>query len=75
VAPRLLLTRKEAANALGMSLSHFQRHAQPYLPCVYSGQLRLYRPQDLAKWAEEEAHVPVLEQGRLPVQRRPRVPA
>jgi hypothetical protein len=53
---RLLLTRREAAEALGMSLSHFQRHVQPRLRCVYSGQLRLYRPRDLERWAEAEAH-------------------
>jgi hypothetical protein len=53
--PRMLLTRREAAAALGMSLRHFQRHAQPFLPCVYSGQLRLYRPRDLERWAEDEA--------------------
>jgi hypothetical protein len=52
--PRMLLTRQEAAASLGMSLRHFQRHAQPYLPCVYSGQLRLYRPRDLERWAEDE---------------------
>jgi phage terminase Nu1 subunit (DNA packaging protein) len=52
---RFLLTRREAAEALGMSLRHFQRHVQPHLPCVYSGQLRLYRPQDLERWAEREA--------------------
>ncbi len=40
---------------LGMSLSHFQRHVQPYVPCVYSGQLRQYRPEDLKAWAEREA--------------------
>jgi hypothetical protein len=51
---RMLLTRQEAAVALGMSLRHFQRHAQPFLPCVYSGQLRLYRPGDLERWAEDE---------------------
>lgn len=50
--PRLLLTREESARALGMSLSHFQRHVQSQLRCVYSGQLRLYRPQDLERWAE-----------------------
>jgi hypothetical protein len=50
----MLLTRQEAAEALGMSLRHFQRHAQPFLPCVYSGQLRLYRPHDLEQWAEDE---------------------
>ena len=32
--PRFLLTRREAAQALGMSLSHFQRHVQPHLRCV-----------------------------------------
>ncbi len=41
-----------------MSLSHFQRHVQPFISCVYSGQLRLYRPADLEKWVEEKAHRP-----------------
>ena len=53
--PRLLLTRKEAAAALGMSLRHFQRHVQPHLPCVYSGQLRLYPLRDLERWADDQA--------------------
>lgn len=60
VAPRLLLTRQEAAEALGMSLSHFQRHVQPYLRCVYSGRLRLYRPEDLEHWTETQACAPAL---------------
>ena len=51
---RYLIDRKEAARRLGVSLSHFQRHVQPYLPCVYSGQLRLYRPADVERWAEEQ---------------------
>ncbi len=55
---RVLLTRREAAAALGMSLSHFQRHVQPFLPCVYSGQLRLYRLADLERWAEGAVSVP-----------------
>ncbi|HET8814996.1 MAG TPA: hypothetical protein VFM51_08580 [Solirubrobacterales bacterium] len=37
---------------MGMSLSHFQRHVQPDLRCVRSGQLRLYRPRDLERWLE-----------------------
>jgi hypothetical protein len=53
--PRLLYTREESAQALGMSLSHFQRHVQPHIPCVYVGQLRQYRPEDLRAWAEREA--------------------
>ena len=53
--PRMLLTRNEAAAALGMSLSHFQRHVQPHVRCVYSGQLRLFRLRDLERWADREA--------------------
>jgi len=60
MAPRLLLTRREAAAALGVSLSHFQRHIQSRIPCVYSGQLRLYRPADLERWAEAEASTPAM---------------
>ena len=60
MALRLLLTRKEATRAVGVSLSHFQRHVQPHLPCVYSGQLRLYRLADLKRWIEAEASAPVL---------------
>jgi hypothetical protein len=60
MALRFLLTRKEAARALGVSLSHFQRHVQPHFPCVYSGQLPLYRPADLERWIETEASAPVL---------------
>ncbi len=55
---RLLLSRREAAAALSMSLSHFQRHVQAQLPCVYSGQLRLYRPGDLKRWAEKTITAP-----------------
>lgn len=58
MAPRLLLTRREAAEALGMSLSHFQRHVQPQLRCIYSGQLRLYRPRDLERWSEQAVSDP-----------------
>jgi hypothetical protein len=58
VANRLLLTRQEAAEALGMSLSHFQRHVQPFLKCVRVGRLRFYRPEDLEHYTETEASVP-----------------
>jgi hypothetical protein len=53
--PRMLLTRNEAAAALGMSLRHFQRYVQPHVRCVYSGQLRLFRLRDLERWADREA--------------------
>lgn len=50
--PTLLLTRQQAAAALAMSLSHFERYVQPHVPVVRSGQLRLYRPSDLSRWAD-----------------------
>jgi hypothetical protein len=55
---KLLLSRREAADALGISLSHFQRHVQPHLRCVYCGQLRLYRPDDLEAWTYDHAVLP-----------------
>lgn len=61
-AQRLLLTRVESARALGMSLSHFQRHVQPGVPCVRSGRLRLYRPLDLERWLESAAAGPIGDQ-------------
>lgn len=52
---KLLITRQEAAAMLGVSLRHFERHVQPEIPCVYSGQLRLYRPRDLEQWVDAQA--------------------
>ena len=52
---RLALSRREAAAALGMSLRHFQRHVQPYIRTVYSGQLRLYSIKELERWLERNA--------------------
>ena len=46
-------TSRQAAEALGMSLRHFQRHVQPHLRCVYSGQLRLYPKSELQRWIDE----------------------
>lgn len=53
----LLVTKEQAARALGMSISHFQRHVQSEIKCVYSGQLSLYHWRDLERWAEDEATV------------------
>ena len=55
--PRLLLSKREAAASLGMSVRHFERHVQAELRCVRSGQLTLYHLRDLERWAEEEATV------------------
>jgi hypothetical protein len=52
---RVLLTKREAAQALGMSVRHFERHVQRRLRCVHSGQLTLYPLRDIERWADEEA--------------------
>lgn len=52
---RLSLSRKQAADALGMSLAHFKRHVQPQVRCVYSGNLRLYPVRELERWLIENA--------------------
>jgi translation initiation factor 2 beta subunit (eIF-2beta)/eIF-5 len=54
---RLALSRRGAAEALGVSLSHFQRHVQPYVRCVYCGRLRLYPVKELERWIAEECCV------------------
>jgi hypothetical protein len=53
----VLVTKEDAARALGMSISHFQRHVQAEIKCVYSGQLSLYHYSDLERWAEQEATI------------------
>jgi hypothetical protein len=55
IEPRLALTRTEAARALGISLRHFQRHVQPHLACIYSGQLRLYPVTEIERWVRQES--------------------
>ena len=53
--PRLVLTRREAAAALGMSLNHFARHVQPELKVVISGQLVLIPVVELERWVQRHA--------------------
>jgi hypothetical protein len=55
---RLALGRRDAAAALGMSLRHFQRHVQPHLRCVYSGQLRLFPVAELERWVSQQTWPP-----------------
>lgn len=52
--PRLALTKQEAADALGVSVSHFERHVQPHVPCVYSGALRLFPVRGLERWLQDQ---------------------
>jgi hypothetical protein len=54
-APRACLTREEAAAAIGVSLSHFERHVQPDLRLVRSGGARLVPVAELVAWADRTA--------------------
>ena len=53
--PRLTLSRREAAAALGMSVNHFARHVQPELKVVTSGQLVLIPVNELERWVQRHA--------------------
>ncbi len=53
--PRLALNQKEAAESLGMSVDHFERHVKRDLPVVYSGSLRLYPITELQRWLGEHS--------------------
>jgi hypothetical protein len=53
--PRIALTREEAAAALGVSLSHFERHVQPHVRLVYSGSARLVPVRELQEWIDRAA--------------------
>jgi hypothetical protein len=58
--PRILLNRQEAAAALRMSINHFAKHVDPYVPKVHTGSLTLYRLKTLEDWAKKSE----LEGGR-----------
>lgn len=45
------VSRETAAEMLGISVSHFQRHVQPELRIVRLGQLRLVPVDELKRWA------------------------
>ena len=60
--PRIALTRAEAAEALGMSLDSFERHAQPELRLVRRGRLRLVPVRELERWLDRNAERPLAEE-------------
>lgn len=62
---KLAYNRREAAEALGISLRSFQRHVQPYVRCVYTGRLRLYPVRELERWlADNEGPTRYSSSGR-----------
>lgn len=51
--PRLAFNQQEAAEALGISVDHFERHVKADLPVVYAGSRRLYSRKVLEHWLDE----------------------
>jgi excisionase family DNA binding protein len=51
--PRLALTKREAASALGLSVDSFERHVQPELRVVRRGRLRLFALSEVERWLRE----------------------
>jgi AraC-like DNA-binding protein len=60
-ALKLALNPKQAAEACGVSLSHFQRQIAPYVRCSYVGRARLYRVEELDRWLQEQEQPPIRE--------------
>lgn len=52
---RLTLTKAEAAESLGVSVDHLERHVLPELRVVRSGRLRLIPFAELQRWIDAHA--------------------
>ncbi len=52
---RLTYTRAEAAEAMGCSVDHFERHVQPHLRLVRSGRLVLVPVKELVDYIDRVA--------------------
>jgi excisionase family DNA binding protein len=55
--PRVTLTREEAAEALGMSVDHLERHVLRDLRVIRSGRLVLISVRELEAWADRNAEL------------------
>lgn len=53
MSDKRLLTRKEAAASLSMSMDTFERHCQSHLRIVRVGALRLVPADELDRWVRE----------------------
>lgn len=53
--PRIVLSRAEAAEALGMSLTSFEQYVQPEIKLIRRGRLGLVTVAELTAWAERAA--------------------
>jgi excisionase family DNA binding protein len=60
VLGRLALSKREAADALGVSVDFFEKHIMPELRIIRRGRRRLIPVRELERWLDENAAV-VLE--------------
>ncbi len=51
----ILVSRREAAERLGMSLRSFERFVQPEIKLVRQGRMVLVPARELEKWAERHS--------------------
>jgi endogenous inhibitor of DNA gyrase (YacG/DUF329 family) len=61
--PVLALPRPQAAKALGMGPTSFDKYVRPYVPVVRRGTLRCYPVDGLKRWLDENADL-ALASGR-----------
>lgn len=52
--PRVALSKPEAADALGVSVDHLERHILPELRVIRSGRRVLIRVGELHRWAQDQ---------------------
>jgi hypothetical protein len=57
--PRIALTRREAAESIGVGLTTFKQQVQPQLRMVRRGKVRLIPVTELERWLEENAEAVV----------------
>lgn len=53
--PRIVLTREEAAAAMGMSVDSFERYVQPHIRLIREGRMVRVPVRELERWAESSA--------------------
>jgi excisionase family DNA binding protein len=53
--PRVALTKPEAAESLGVSVDHLERHVLPDLRVIRTGRLVRIPLAELERWATENA--------------------
>ena len=62
--PALALPKPEAAAAVGMGITAFDKHVAPYVRVIRRGSLRVYPVPDLERWVDDSAEYTLADQHR-----------